>query len=89
MNQSVIRSLLYKLLLLVFVEVLGVDRIEVMCVPEGLSGFQSIDVIVGLLFLIVMLPVSVSYNVILSQSWGVNLLASFSLNSNGYKFQTD
>ena len=60
-----------------------------MRIPESLRCLKTVDVLVGLFFLVVVLPVSVSDNVVLSQRWEVNLLSSDFLNSNECKFHND
>ena len=66
---------------LLLVEVLSIQRVEVVSVPEGLSSFKSLDVVVGLFFLVVVLQVSVRHHIVLSQSRKVDLLASYKLKS--------
>lgn len=75
-------SFLDKLFFFSLVEVLSIDRIEFMSLPEGLSSFKSLNIDVCLFFLVMVLQISIRYNIVFSQSREINFLASDELNSN-------
>ena len=53
-----------------------------MSLPEGLSSFKSLNIDVCLFFLVMVLQISIRYNIVFSQSREINFLASDELNSN-------